>query len=395
MSMTIAKILDGLPRLRVFDEDLKTFEDVNPFVPLYPVVDKTTYLGIEVEIENVRTWGEGAGTRSPYWNTVEDGYLRNHGAEFITPPIRAWRTEHALNRLFSEVNKDIEFTERTSVHVHMNIRTLTIEQLEAFLITYLVFEKLLFDFIGQDRSKNIFCVPLTETNNGLVIQSIIRNKNLSFPWSKYTALNLLPIREKGTVEFRHMHGTKDIKKLMTWINIILCLKVFALKNPPEYIWEQVRALNTSSQYELFAQEVFGDLAQTLWSTDKPQSKIAECVSYIKNKCIQNTFKQTIFVEGESPLANYIGEKPTSYERDLNGTPLSAMLERTVINSFEDEEPIVDNESITWNLTTQDALNRIRERHMRNMAEVDAPQRTSVPSMAEILATRPIVRPRRT
>ena len=48
---------------------------------------------------------------------IEDGSLRNNGREFITPPIRAWRVEHALVQLFTnELNSDIEFSERTAMH---------------------------------------------------------------------------------------------------------------------------------------------------------------------------------------------------------------------------------------------------------------------------------------
>ena len=88
----ISDIIDGLPRLKVFDTELTTHEEKFPFKGEFPVVDKNTYLGIEVEVENVQTFHN----ISPYWRITEDGSLRNAGREFITPPIRAWRVEQAL-----------------------------------------------------------------------------------------------------------------------------------------------------------------------------------------------------------------------------------------------------------------------------------------------------------
>jgi len=155
--LKISEILSGLPRLRVFDEELRKYEETNPFTPLFPVVDKQTYLGIEVEVENVRH-REG---RCPYWSATDDGSLRNRGVEFITPPIRAWRVEHALNKLFlNELNPGIDFSERTSIHVHMNVRTLTIKQLEALVLTYIVFESYFLFHWERTIQQHLLCTYL-------------------------------------------------------------------------------------------------------------------------------------------------------------------------------------------------------------------------------------------
>lgn len=78
----------------------------------------------------------------------------------------------------------------------MNIRTLTVEQLEALIITYLVFEKALFTFVGNNRYSNIFCVPIVETDIGENLLPLITDKHPQVAWQKYTALNLLPIMQK-------------------------------------------------------------------------------------------------------------------------------------------------------------------------------------------------------
>lgn len=283
--LTIAKMVT-LPRLKVFDQELSEFEETHEYVNKYPIVDKNTYVGIEIETENVSTFRH----ESPYWSMVEDGSLRNSGREFITPPIRAWRVERALSQLFTrEINSTIEFSERTSVHVHMNIRTLTVEQLEALIITYLVFEKALFTFVGNNRYSNIFCVPIVETDIGENLLPLITDKHPQVSWQKYTALNLLPIMQKGTIEFRHMNGTNDIKHLITWINLILSLKKFALQKSPAYIWNRINTLNTTSEYRLFGEEVFDEYLQLLWN-DEFNTGVADCITYVKQFCIKNPFR---------------------------------------------------------------------------------------------------------
>lgn len=301
-SETIANLVEGLPRLRVYDEEIGAFED-KMFVSTIPVADKNTYLGIEVETENVQIWHQSG---FPYWKITEDGSLRNSGREFITVPIKAFRAENALTTLFKyQINSDIEFTERTSIHVHMNVRTLTLDQLRAMILLYILFEKALFRYVHKDRYNNIFCVPLTETNFGEKLINLFHSNTISLSWMKYTALNLLPIWEKGTIEFRHLHGTKDIPEIMGWINLILCLKKMALRTDPKIIWETIESLNTSSQYHAYASEVFGTYITNL-DENYLEKDIASCCTYIKAKCFKNSWVSDLLVgcSKESPLYKF-------------------------------------------------------------------------------------------
>ncbi len=296
--LTISKIVKGLPRLRVNDDVLSDYETQNPFSSKHHVADKNTYLGIEVEVENVQKWDNN----NPYWGITEDGSLRNRGREFISLPIRAWRVEHALTKLKQELNPDIDFSERTSIHIHMNVRTLTIKQLEAMVLTYLVFERTLFRYVGHNRDENIFCVPIYTTNLGHNLYELIYEKSVALDWFKYTALNLIPVMEKGTVEFRHMYGTLDTDKLMPWINLLLCLKLYALRNEPDAIKNRILELNTTSEFRIFGEEVFGTNIQHIWN-DKYDRDVEQCISYVKNTCFINEFEDQLeeLLEEGSPI----------------------------------------------------------------------------------------------
>lgn len=340
-AVKISEKFPDLPRLKVFDDVLKSYENDHPFSPAFSVIDRNTYLGIEVEIENVDRWDSNL---SPYWTIIEDGSLRNNGREFITPPIRAWRVEHALTKLFASLNPDIDFSERTSIHVHMNVRTLTVEQLEALIVTYMLFEKAIFSFIGDNRYDNIFCVPLCETDMGASLEQLITNGSPYLEWEKYTALNLLPISSKGTLEFRHLAGTRDLTKIMTWINIILSLKTFSLRNDVEYIWHRINSLNTTSEYRMFGEEVFGNMIHHIFSPTFNQD-VASCITYVKDKCLPNDFLKEL-QQLNAPNTVSLAYNPEDYSNFIWHEATTAP---TSWETFDPEQAV----------RVQDTLNRIR------------------------------------
>ena len=200
--------------------------------------DPSLIYGVELEIEGVTHVDHPKNACTAGFVYHEDGSLRNNGAEYVTQPMRRRELAYCLNQFFMK-NKftDANYSERCSVHVHTNVGDLTWEQLRTLILVYLVFEHVLFRFIGHDRDKNIFCVPLYDTmmlNRLLTDSSATQTK--AAKWEKYTALNLLPIykdsvggRGLGTVEWRHMSGTHDVKFILLWCDIIGKIFMYARK----------------------------------------------------------------------------------------------------------------------------------------------------------------------
>lgn len=160
----------------------------------------------------------------------EDGSLRDNGKEFLLPPSR----EAALAELFAEFHTkapikygSAAFSRRTSTHVHVNVNFMTRPQVKTFMLLYSIFEPLAFQYCGDHRRTNIHCVPLSYTHlpslYGMELSSLI-NK-----WSKYTALNLIPIKTLGTVEFRHLGGTNNPEVFSTWLGFLSTLYEEAIK----------------------------------------------------------------------------------------------------------------------------------------------------------------------
>jgi hypothetical protein len=83
---------------------------------------------------------------------------------------------------------------------------------------YALFENFFFSMVNSDRRDNIHCVPLTETFLPQIyrydLQRYVKN------WHKYTALNVIPLVKQGSIEFRHLQGTKDDQLLSEWLTTL-------------------------------------------------------------------------------------------------------------------------------------------------------------------------------
>lgn len=270
-------------------------------------------IGIEVEVENV---GSLPGFDPNFWYTKEDGSLRNHGIEFISKPICGNQITAALNWLFHQyLPLKAQFTERTSIHIHVNMRDSSQNTLLNILILYIVFERLFYKFAGPIRYKNIFCVPVQETKlpiavaNYLVYQSLM---SLTREWQKYSGLNLAPLRQFGTVEYRHMQGHRDIKYLLTWINLLFRLHKYAKKHEFILLFNNIQTLNTTSAYEEFVKSVFKEDAHHLL-TNTLQPDMESGVSTVKTISLPSPFIKNLLaqIKNESDLLKALNISTTS------------------------------------------------------------------------------------
>jgi hypothetical protein len=254
------KVQYNLPSIKNTYNPLGTIAKEN----IIPIVHQNTLLGIEVEVENIPKSCTKLLSDIGGWFEVEDGSLRNCGREYVSLPTRSSDVQEQLEQLFSILPKDRVFSPRTSVHVHLNMRMFNKDKLFSLVLAYLATEKLLFNWVGRNRLKNIHCVPLQDTQYTNLLANYFIGKASSIAWCKYSALNFLPIKEqKGTIEFRHMYGTDDVPTLMQWVNYILCLKTFAYFTPPDGVIKTLSALNTNSLFGNFLEKIYGDHAKSL------------------------------------------------------------------------------------------------------------------------------------
>jgi len=241
----------------------------------------TTFVGIEVELEGIKT--KEITTIPSSFKMEPDGSLKLKGMEFISVPIRFIYLESELVRLFGVI-KNPTISSRCSIHIHMNARDFSEEELYRFMILYLIFERSLFRFSGG-RNENIFCHPVysylgklkDEINKLQTVGNIVY-----LHWNKYIALNICPLwggdcgasKKIGTIEFRHMSGTTDIERIIHWINLIVSLKISAKKFKLPEIKELVSNMTEEAHYRWLAEQVFKDWADLL-DTPEFASDVAE------------------------------------------------------------------------------------------------------------------------
>lgn len=187
-------------------------------------------VGIECEIEDL---GSSQPSHS-FWNKTEDGSLRNNGLEFVSVPLTIADAKTQFRVLHNSLHyrsADVtsRFSERTSIHVHVNCLSLGEEQVRSIILWYALFEPLFFQMVAPARKNNIHCVSLNQTHLSRYYSKKLTSMRAL--WSKYTALNILPLGEYGTLEFRHMQGTDSQELFDMWLDTINNLWVYGQNNP--------------------------------------------------------------------------------------------------------------------------------------------------------------------
>lgn len=210
-------------------------------------------IGIELEIENVPReffeWSLPSNIRVPfYWKIVEDGSLRNKGMEFVSVPLAGHNIDYAIHEVARcfENTATLEYSVRTSCHVHLNVSEEDDDFLVRLTAMYALFEPLFFS-LTESRLGNPFCYPISDHSpKDITVQDQI----------KYCAFNVAPVRHYGTVEFRHLQGTRDWRLLRRWCQIICKLFVYCKSKTNEQIKNELAALDTKN-YDKLLTEVFG------------------------------------------------------------------------------------------------------------------------------------------
>lgn len=299
--------------------------------------------GMEVEVENCKNYIENyQETLAPAWGVTTDGSLRStskgSGLEFVSVPLTYTQLVQAVKTLFDKTGfDDSNFTDRCSIHVHANVTDFTPGNLAALALYYQIVEDILFDFVGQHRDSNIYCIPWSQCRMSHdLVTAILGNEAIySFKgWQKYTALNLSPILTQGTVEFRHMHGTANQDKIFSWITILNNLISLAKKSEGEEAINRVKSLSMDKDYRALFKSIFGEI---LLYDDKYRGLLDDGIVNAKYSMISLNKKK------------------------------SALPKRT---SLEVERAIADEEAIgAIAPATADVLRRMEQAYARNAAAI--------------------------
>ena len=287
-------------------------------------INSSSLLGIEVEVENIKN----PVSIEQLWAGKEDGSLRNYGVEFISYPSPAEYAPALFDVLLQEIKRQDTpiFSKRTSIHVHVNVQDISLEQLKSFLILYLCFEKLFFKYAGEERENSIFCVPISQAGYVGIIKNLLNVQEDRYHimdilnnWHKYTSMNLRTIKRLGTVEFRHLHGTDNQEIFTGWVKLITSLKEKARNTNLVDLYSSIKDLNTNSQYEMFAYSILGDARELL--SHSLQDLMEENITFIK-ECFEQDLKKDILTMADTSSSFFKSHKikekaSTVFEKQIN------------------------------------------------------------------------------
>ena len=253
--------------------DLSSLNGIAPEVRTFLKSDQlpsNDFVGLEIELEGLPRINK-VEFNSHFWQITEDGSLRDNGKEFIfSMPLCGADILSALDyfkgwiEAYTKIDAAPSVSERTSIHVHIDVRDFNLKQLNSLNLLYVAFEKMLFNYCGAEREMSNYCIPLFRDYKSAQrfskIERGAKDKRLevqsAISCEKYSAYNTHSILNLGTVEFRQHPGTYNTDRILEWIAILLCIKKAArdfdvtIENFPTYVSEM-------GPYD-FVRSVFGD-----------------------------------------------------------------------------------------------------------------------------------------
>jgi hypothetical protein len=333
-------------------------KDVNQYA-VSSIIPFPYGVGLEIELEFKGDIPEArvGGRKMQYWNMTTDGSLK-HGMEFVTvSPLISGSIVKALTELnlgLKEQKVAPILSERTSVHVHVDARDMSKEQISNFILLYLVFEKVLFQYCGADRAKNVFCLSAMDSDG--IVEAMVNFFTRSEVdaayglrnYQRYSSLNLQSLTKFGSIEVRAHRGEHKVRQLTNWVNLLLSIKHFVMHN--DTIWDNLVNHISEIGVGAFTNSVFGKYSKNIMH-DGYEQDVLEGVRVAQNVIYSDNFDK---IEGEINTSqkeppiflNYMSRKyPALYKEKLE---ISAI--KKTIRGKEDTYS-VDIKSMTVSTTS--------------------------------------------
>jgi len=199
---------------------------------------KAGLVGIEVEVEgnhfrkgdsDLSDDEEGEFSPIPIpWVYHHDGSLRGEdNAEYVLRnPIQFEEVGPALGTLWDMFDKDgtvLSESNRTSVHVHLNVQEFYLNRLCSVLALYFSVEELLTAWCGETRVGNLFCLRVKDAPAIITRLKEYFKTNGSYKFSDgmhYAGLNPQAIQKLGSVEIRTLRGVTTPDVIEKWVSIL-------------------------------------------------------------------------------------------------------------------------------------------------------------------------------
>lgn len=193
-------------------------------------------IGIEIEVEGNKFPKHAYNGKSAVhpefipaiWGYHHDGSLRGQdNAEYVLKkPIKFSEVPKAISDLwemFDKYGTVLEESNRTSVHVHLNVQEFHLNRLCAFMALYFSVEEILTAWCGEHRIGNLFCLRAKDAP--AIVSSLKKFFQSDGQYEirdgmHYAGLNAQALFKFGSVELRSLRGVSDPQIILDWVSVL-------------------------------------------------------------------------------------------------------------------------------------------------------------------------------
>ena len=184
-------------------------------------------IGLEIEVEGNKFQKSNVHLLPLGWQHHTDNSLRGtDNAEYVlNGPIKFDQVRghiDALWDMFKAYGSKISESNRTSVHVHLNVQDFYFDHFAAFAALYFCFEEILTEWCGEHRVGNLFCLRAKDAPAIITaIKRFIRTDGGDIRENfHYAGFNPQALFKFGSIEIRTLRGTPDPEVIFDWVGIL-------------------------------------------------------------------------------------------------------------------------------------------------------------------------------
>lgn len=251
---------------------------------------KQGQVGLEIEVE-----GRGVWINSPVagWTVHEDGSLRGEeNCEYVfNKPYNfdsAKEKVAALYKQFEAQKTKLDNSNRTSVHVHLNVLSFHMNRITSLIALWFIHEDILTRWCGDHRTGNLFCLRAKDAPAIVEdFRRFIKNGTIPRDNNHYAALNGDALRKFGSLEVRTMRGSAEPEPVIQWLDILQRLYDASANYPdPRTICEHF-SMNGPANffYELFGENISRIIREGVNMTEEEmRDSLYEGVRFAQELC---------------------------------------------------------------------------------------------------------------
>jgi len=138
------------------------------------------------------------------------------GLEYVSPLLQGDKGLEAIRQLYRDIEPTFSYA--CGLHVHIDVRDLTENQILDLLKEFKRTKDRWFDYVDSERHNNRYCRnDLPEVRNDESLTDYIgKHKSTRYYW-----LNVKAIQQHGSIELRLHEATDDIDKVIEWVAMLV------------------------------------------------------------------------------------------------------------------------------------------------------------------------------